>query len=160
MNNILFVCMGNICRSPAAEAILKKKLANTKLDEQFFVDSAGTIDYHTGELPDSRMIDCGNKRGYLLDHHARKFEPKIDFDKFDFIFTMDELNYAAILNWDREKKFYEKIKRITDYCNNFKLNQVPDPYYGDEGDFNHVLNILEDACDGILSCLKNDKPNY
>ncbi|MBK7381089.1 MAG: low molecular weight phosphotyrosine protein phosphatase [Ignavibacteriales bacterium] len=160
MINILFVCMGNICRSPAAEAILKKKLRDSNHGERFFVDSAGTIDYHAGELPDPRMIDCGNKRSYKLDHRARKFSPKIDFDKYDYIFTMDELNYTAIVNWDREKKFSNKIKRITDYCNNFKLNQVPDPYYGDENDFNYVLDILEDVCNGIISSLENDKSNY
>lgn len=145
--------MGNICRSPAAEAILKKKLKDAKLNEQFFIDSAGTIDYHAGELPDYRMIDCGIKRGYILDHRARKFIPKVDFDKFDFIFTMDELNHTTIRNWDSDNKYSKKIKRVTDYCIHFKLDEVPDPYYGGETDFNYVLNILEDACDGILKSL-------
>jgi len=152
--------MGNICRSPAAEAILKKKLKDANLAERFFVDSAGTIDYHTGELPDSRMIDCGNRRGYTLDHHARKFSPQKDFDKFNLIITMDEENHSAIIRWDSENKFCLKVKKAKDYLKNFIVNEVPDPYYGDESDFDKVIDILEDACDGILEELKNDNTQY
>lgn len=157
MKNILFVCMGNICRSPAAEAILKKKLREANLDESFFVDSAGTIDYHAGELPDQRMIQCGKKRGYKLDHYARKFLPQKDFKNFDLIITMDEENYSTIIRWDSENKYQAKVKKAVTYSKNFVVSQVPDPYYGDESDFNYVIDILEDVCDGILDELKNDK---
>lgn len=156
MKNILFVCMGNICRSPAAEAILKKKLKDADLDNKFFVDSAGTIDYHTSELPDPRMIECGSIKGFQLNHRARKFSPQKDFTSFDLIITMDEQNYSTIISLDKENKFSAKVKRATDYCKHFKVISVPDPYYGSEKEFNYVIDILEDVCDGILENLNND----
>lgn len=155
MKKILFVCMGNICRSPAAEAILKKKLQETNLDHKISVDSAGTIDYHTGELPDPRMIRRGSLRGYRLVHRARQFSPQKDFINFDLILTMDEQNYSTIVSLDKGNKFFDKVKRLTDYCKQFNIDSVPDPYYGGDKEFDLVIDILEDAIDELLIRLTN-----
>lgn len=150
---ILFVCMGNICRSPSAEAIMKKLLSQDGLNESVYIDSAGTIDYHAGEFPDERMSKYATNRGLRLDHIARQFNPKSDFDNFDLILTMDHGNYADIKSLDRSGKYTSKIKMVTDYCTIHNVKEVPDPYYGEKENFEQVLNILEDACNGILESL-------
>ena len=100
--------MGNICRSPAAEGIAKKILAEKNLNEIIEIDSAGTIDYHTGESPDTRMIASATKRGYNLNSLARQFDPENDFEHFDYIVTMDDENYEGITSLDRENKYKNK----------------------------------------------------
>ena len=151
---ILFVCLGNICRSPAAEGIMKKKAVGLSIE----VDSAGTAGYHIGTLPDARMRMHAGKRGYTLDSHARKFNPAIDFEKFEMIIAMDEENLRDLQVMDKGKKYGGKLSLMTDYCQKITADEVPDPYYeGPEG-FEHVLDILEDACDGLLKKLKNGPP--
>jgi protein-tyrosine phosphatase len=144
---VLFVCLGNICRSPAAEAILKKYLIDENLQENIYVDSAGTAGYHVGETPDPRMIGYAAKRGFNLDHITRKFNPAKDFVKFDYIITMDN---------DNLNKFSHKLFRMADFCKNIKVDEVPDPYYEGKEGFNNVLDILEDGCKGIIEKLKNE----
>ena len=153
---ILFVCMGNICRSPSAEAIMKKLILQDGLNESTYIDSAGTIDYHSGEFPDERMSKYALNRGLHLDHIARQFNPVSDFDNFDLILTMDHGNYADIKALDESGKYKSKIKMVTDYCTIHNVKEVPDPYYGERENFELVLNILEDACNGILESLKNE----
>lgn len=146
---ILFVCLGNICRSPAAEGIMKKKANGRQIE----VDSAGTAGYHIGDLPDARMRMHAGKRGYTLDSHARKFDPEVDFDRFDIIVAMDHENMADLQRMDKKKRYRDKLSLMSDYCERLIVDEVPDPYYeGPEG-FEHVLDILEDACDGLLKKL-------
>ena len=148
---ILFVCLGNICRSPAAEGIMEKKAVGLPVK----VDSAGTAGYHIGSLPDARMRSHAGKRGYPLMSRARKFNPAVDFEKFDMIIAMDKENLQDLQAMDREKKYRAKLSLMTDYCQRIAADEVPDPYYeGPEG-FEHVLDILEDACDGLLKKLDN-----
>ena len=148
---ILFICLGNICRSPAAEGIMEKKSAGLAIE----VDSAGTAGYHIGALPDARMRAHASKRGYPLNSRARKFNPAVDFGRFDMIIAMDKENLRDLQSMDREKQYSGKLSLMTDYCQRIAADEVPDPYYeGPEG-FEYVLNILEDACDGLLKKLDN-----
>lgn len=156
LKKILFVCMGNICRSPAAEGIFKKLILDNGLEKIIFVDSAGTIDYHSGELPDSRMRKAGADRGYEFNHISRKFNPSFDFDYYDYIFYMDNQNYKDISMLDNQMKYSSKLFPTSAFCKRHKVQSVPDPYYGTIGDFNNVIDILEDGCQGILERLKKE----
>ena len=147
---ILFVCMGNICRSPAAEAIMKKVIADKDLSIQIEVDSAGTIDYHEGEQADPRMVASAGNRGYNIDSIARQFDPKKDFNNFDYIVTMDNDNFADIKSLDYENKYSSKIFRMADYFSNHLYSKIPDPYYSGKDGFELVLDLLEDSTKGLL----------
>ena len=153
---VLFVCLGNICRSPAAEGIMKSILKKNHYDKFIQVDSAGTIAYHTGESPDERMQLSAKKRGYVLDSLARKFNRKRDFINFDYIVAMDNENYSKLLNWDKEANFKRKIYKMTEFSSLKEFDEVPDPYYGGPLGFETVLNILEDACFGLFIKIKED----
>jgi len=153
---ILFVCMGNICRSPAAEGIAKKFLEKKGLDGTIEIDSAGTLDYHEGELPDPRMIKYASKRGYKLDSRARQFNPNNDFDHFDYIVTMDDDNYSEITSLDKKNKYKDKVYRMVSFGNKLKVNEVPDPYYSGSDGFEYVIDILEDSIDGLLKKVEDD----
>lgn len=153
---ILFVCMGNICRSPAAEAVMKKLIADENLSDQFDVDSAGTISYHTGESADSRMISAGAKRGYNVDSIARQFNEKKDFESFDYIVTMDNDNYNNIKYLDDQNKYGNKIFKMADFLENHSSNKIPDPYYRGADGFEYVLDLLEDSTKGLLKKIIND----
>jgi len=153
---ILFVCLGNICRSPAAEAVMTRLLKNNNLVDSVEVDSAGTIDYHEGEPADARMRVYAEKRGYNLNSIARKFNPDTDFEKFDYIITMDNNNFEEIKALDLDNKFTSKIFRMTDFLKNYDEAEIPDPYYGGKEGFENVLDILEDAAAGLLEKLEND----
>ena len=156
MIKVLFVCMGNICRSPAAEGIFKKIVKEANLEDNIEVDSAGTLDYHEGELPDARMRKHALKRGYNLDSHARQFNPKKDFDKFDYIVTMDDDNYAEIIRSDYNKIYRNKIYKMTDFSSDKSVKEVPDPYYGGANGFENVLDILEDSIANFLNKIRSD----
>ena len=135
---ILFVCLGNICRSPAAEGVFKHMLRQRGITGSFEVDSAGTYSGHAGELPDPRMRSHAARRGYLLEHRSRPVRPD-DFEKFDTLRSMADSPEEAA-----------KVKRVTDYCQHYPVDCIPDPYYGGADGFENVLNILEDACEGII----------
>ena len=153
---ILFVCLGNICRSPAAEGVMKKIAGSLPIE----IDSAGTAGYHIGQLPDSRMRSHALKRGYNLQHYARQFNPSSDFEKFDYIIAMDNGNRRDLQMMDRQNQYRHKLSMMTDYCQTMKIDEVPDPYYeGSEG-FEYVLDILEDACGGLLKKLKNESKQH
>lgn len=154
--SILFVCMGNICRSPAAEGIMKHLLRKEKLEDKFEVDSAGTIAYHVGEPPDPRMKKHASRRGYKLDSIARKFDPGKDFEAFDYIIAMDNENYFNLISLDKENMYSQKIYKMTDFCSNISADEVPDPYYGGPAGFENVLDILEDAAQGLLEKVNKD----
>jgi len=146
---ILFVCMGNICRSPSAEAVMNSIIEKNGLSDKIKCDSAGTISYHVGETADERMIRHASKRGYNLNSIARKIQ-HMDLEQFDYIITMDDENYDNVVTLDVDKKYQHKISKMTDYCRDFSANEVPDPYYGGPQGFEYVLDLLEDACAGLL----------
>lgn len=155
MKKVLFVCMGNICRSPAAEGILNNFINQNGLRGRIQVDSAGTIDYHEGELPDPRMIEVASARGYSLNHRARQITKK-DLDNFDYIITMDDHVYNTVLRTDSSKKHNHKIFKMTDFLTELKSDEIPDPYYGTKKDFEHVIDLLEDASKGLLKFIEKD----
>lgn len=151
--HILFVCLGNICRSPAAEGILKKHLKEKKLDDRISVDSAGTSGYHIGDLPDSRMRQHGARRGYKFDSLSRKFT-SLDFDNFDIIIAMDDNNYHNIIRTAPDLESEKKVYRMVDFSLKYGHDHIPDPYYSGADGFELVLDLLEDACEGLINKLE------
>ncbi|WP_299064139.1 low molecular weight protein-tyrosine-phosphatase [uncultured Polaribacter sp.] len=153
MHKILMVCLGNICRSPLAEGILKSKVNKSLV----FVDSAGTAAYHIGNLPDERSIDVAAKYGLdIKNQRARKFVVK-DFDTFDFIYAMDKSNYQNILSLARNRVDTQKVKMILNETQPTKNLSVPDPYYGGNQGFEEVYKMLDQACNVIADNLPKSK---
>jgi protein-tyrosine phosphatase len=146
---LLFVCLGNICRSPSAEGIMNHLVAEADLSHAVSCDSAGTSAYHIGEPPDSRMTAAAKRRGIVLHGQGRQFEPQ-DFEAFDLILAMDRDNYVALKAQDREGKYTDKLKLMCDFCQTYPDKEVPDPYYGGADGFNYVIDLLMDACSGLL----------
>ncbi|MDT0557518.1 low molecular weight protein-tyrosine-phosphatase [Ichthyenterobacterium sp. W332] len=150
MTKILMVCLGNICRSPLAQGILETYLPK----ELFYVDSAGTAAYHIGKQPDYRSIATAKDHNIDISHQsARQFNAK-DFDTFDYIYVMDSSNYNNISHLAKSDKDLKKVSLILDQNPNLQLKDVPDPYYGDRSDFNHVYNVLNSTCQIIAKKLK------
>ncbi len=145
---ILFVCLGNICRSPLADGILRRKLNELKIDVE--VDSCGTIGNHVGEKPDSRMIATAKNRGTDLSFlRARKFS-KSDFQDFDHIFVMDKSNFQDVLSLANSEEEKSKVKMILNEVQENENLEVPDPYYGGQAGFEHVYDLLNEATDCII----------
>ncbi len=152
-HSVLFICLGNICRSPAAEGIMKAMVEERGLGDEFLIDSAGIGGWHVGQLPDSRMRRCGAAHGYRFDSHARQFQ-KSDFGEFDTIVVMDNENYRAITSMASSNEDRRKLVRMADFLSHHReYTTIPDPYYGDETDFELVISLLEDALEGLLSYL-------
>jgi protein-tyrosine phosphatase len=149
---ILFVCLGNICRSPAAEGVFLHQLAREGLDDHFVVDSAGTGGWHVGKPADSRMRTAAARRGIALPSRARQLEPA-DLTAFDRILTMDADNLArvrALASQLGPTSGLARIEPMVRHCRRFRAGEVPDPYYGGPEGFEQVLDLLEDACSGLL----------
>ncbi|MEM7793130.1 MAG: low molecular weight protein-tyrosine-phosphatase [Cyanobacteria bacterium P01_C01_bin.118] len=146
---LLFVCLGNICRSPSAENIMNYLLEQRGLQQQVSCDSAGTSSYHIGSPPDSRMTAAAKKRGIKLVGRARQFTVD-DFDRFDLILAMDDSNYRNIMSLASSEQHGHKVKRMCEFCREYPDREVPDPYYGGADGFDYVIDLLLDACDGLL----------
>jgi protein-tyrosine phosphatase len=148
-HRVLFVCLGNICRSPAGEIIFRKLAQNAGREAEFEVDSAGTIGHHQGALPDSRMSQALERKGFTVSGRARRIEAR-DLETFDLIVTMDESNLADVRKMDAEARFHSKIRPLVSFCRSHDDLRVPDPYYGGQRGFDHVIELLQDGCGGIL----------
>jgi len=146
---VLFVCLGNICRSPSAEAVMKKLVELEDLENLIEVDSAGTINYHEGEPADQRMLKHAEKRGYKLDHLAREFNLKTDFNYSDYIVTMDNNNYYDIVSLDSRNQYSNKIFKLSQFAVDINFEEVPDPYYGGPQSFELALELIENAAQGL-----------
>ena len=149
---ILFVCLGNICRSACAEAVMKKVVAERGLAADFEIDSAGLISFHAGEQADPRMRQHAAERGINITSIARKITTA-DFSHFDYIIGMDDDNIRRLLDIAPDESSRQKISKMSDYCRTFRTNSVPDPYYGGPKDFELVLDLLDDACNGLIDNL-------
>ncbi len=149
---ILFVCLGNICRSSTAEGVMLKLIEEAGLEHAFEIDSAGILSYHQGELPDSRMRAHAARRGYHLVHRSRPVRTE-DFYHFDIILGMDDRNIADLNDRAPGPDEQKKIRRMTEFCTHIPADHVPDPYYGGAEGFEYVIDILEDACRGLLTFL-------
>ncbi|WP_231477614.1 low molecular weight protein-tyrosine-phosphatase [Prevotella sp. HUN102] len=159
---ILFICLGNICRSPAANAVMQKMVDDAGLSARFLIDSAGIGNWHVGELPDKRMRNHGFKRGYQVNHIARQFDARTDFEAFDYIIVMDEDNYKNINRMSQSDKEKKQVIRMIDYITEHpEATSVPDPYYGEGKDFDYALDLIEDGCRGLLQrlCESESTPN-
>lgn len=156
MTKILFICLGNICRSPMAEAIMRKLVEDRGLSSEYEIDSAGLIGYHEGEGADPRMKAHARRHGYILTHRSRPVRA-IDFELFDLIVSMDDSNWDRLHRLAPSLEAEEKIVRMTDYCQTHVIDHVPDPYYGGAQGFENVIDILEDACAGLLNELENQR---
>ncbi|XP_057548981.1 uncharacterized protein LOC130827318 [Amaranthus tricolor] len=158
--SVLFVCLGNICRSPAAEGVFRNLVKNRQLESNFNIDSAGTINYHEGNPADSRMRSAAKRRGIEITSISRPIKPS-DFTDFDLILAMDNSNRSDICEaYDRWREKYnlpagadKKVKLMCSYCKKHNETEVPDPYYGGQQGFEKVLDLLEDACESLLDII-------
>lgn len=154
--NVLFVCLGNICRSPSAEAVFKDVLSKNDLSDSFLVDSAGTSGFHAGEKADPRMRETALKRGFEISSISRQFISE-DFKNFDFIIGMDDSNIANMSRLCQDQEDANKLFKMTDFASNQDYDHVPDPYYGGAEGFDLVMDLLDDCCKGLLKHIKNEK---
>lgn len=151
---ILFVCLGNICRSPAAEAMLQMLVERNGLTDVVEVDSAGTYGGHAGEAADSRMRRAAAARGIDIPHRSRKVREE-DFDRFDYILAMDDNNYETLFRLAPDRAAQQKIYRFRDYLRHHPdWSYIPDPYYEGHEGFELVLDLLEDGCATLLEELQ------
>lgn len=151
--SVLFVCLGNICRSPAAEGIFRDIIEKRNESDRFEIDSAGLYGGHAGDLPDRRMRVHAFQRGYNLVHRARPVRES-DFSRFDLILSMDDSNYSRLRALAPTADDENKVMRMTDFCRHHPgADHVPDPYYEGAEGFEIVLDLLEDACAGLADDL-------
>ena len=149
---ILMVCLGNICRSPLAEGVLRHLAAQRGID--LVVDSAGTADYHVGDAPDHRARACAKRHGIDIDQlRGRQVEAR-DFHRFDLLLAMDRSNEHDLLRLAPDPTLATKVKMIMDFARDSAVDEVPDPYYGPDDGFEHVYELLVDACNGSLDELQ------
>ncbi|MDA8020931.1 MAG: low molecular weight phosphotyrosine protein phosphatase [Thermoanaerobaculia bacterium] len=151
--SVLFVCMGNICRSPAGEGLFCAHLEENGLEDSVHVDSAGTIAYHTGNPPDPRMRRAAERRGYVLGGAARQVREN-DLSEFDLVVAMDRENLADLQRLaDRAGGGHDRLRLLTDFTTDSQPIDVPDPYYGGDQGFETVLDMIESACPALLDTL-------
>ena len=155
MSQVLFVCLGNICRSPAAEAVMNKLIEKNDLSEKISCDSAGTSSYHVGGPADSRMRKVAQQRGFDITSISRQINYN-DLDQFDYIIAMDQSNYYDIRAIDRKTDYLDKIFQLKDFCLQHQITGVPDPYYGGQEGFDLVIDILEDGCQELLNKIRSE----
>lgn len=150
---VLFVCMGNICRSPTAEGVFRRVLADRAPDLEVEIDSAGTHSYHIGNPPDRRAIEAARRRGIDLSPLRARQVSREDFERFDLILAMDEENLEE-LRRRADARYHERIRLMMEFAPDAPLRHVPDPYYGGASGFEQVLDLLEQAAEGLIAELR------
>lgn len=159
MTKVLFVCMGNICRSPSAEGVFRHLVDEAGLSDVVGVDSAGTHDFHIGEAPDARAQASARKRGYDISHCVARQITQDDFREFDLILAMDWENLSA-LQQRCPRAYHHKLMLLMRFANEFEEATIPDPYYGGVDGFGKVLDYIEDACQGVLELVRKRALQY
>lgn len=154
MTAVLFVCLGNICRSPAAEGILRHLAAQDPKFSTLHIESCGLGDWHIGQLPDLRMREFSKARGFILSSRAQRFRPSY-FDRFDYILAADKEVLHSLYQFARTPAQKSKIHLMTEFSTTYKNEDVPDPYYSGDAGFELVLDMLEDSCAGLLNHLRS-----
>ena len=149
---VLFVCMGNICRSPTAEAVFRHYVENAGLSEHIRIDSAGTHDYHIGEPPDARTHRAAEQRGYDMSGLRGRQVETADFERFDYVLAMDRANLAILQRLAQQRGGDPQL--FLEYAKHHKEREVPDPYYGGADGFERVLDMVEDAAEGLLQHIR------
>ena len=153
MKKLLFICLGNICRSPAGEAVMQSLVEEAGLSDQIYCDSAGTWAWHSGERADARMRSHATKRGVDIKSIARQFQVD-DFEEFDYLICMDKSNYTNVTALDPNGKFRHKVFMMTEFDKARNEQEVPDPYFGGEEGFELVLDMVEAHCRKLLNRVK------
>ncbi|HCJ51801.1 MAG TPA: phosphotyrosine protein phosphatase [Gallionella sp.] len=153
--SVLFVCMGNICRSPTAEAVFRHYVENAELSASIQIDSAGTHDYHIGHAPDARAQQAAQQRGYDMSNLRGRQVDSLDFERFDYILAMDKAN-LAILQYLAPRGCKKQVGLFLDYARHYRVREVPDPYYGGAQGFELVLDMVEDAAQGLLQHIRQN----
>ena len=154
MKRILFLCMGNICRSPAGHCVLQHLVNEAGLEDQFEIESAGTIGFHAGGPPDARMQKSMRARGIPVIGRSRQLVVA-DLEHYDLILAMDLDNFKDVSALDSSGKYHQKIQLFCDYCREHSETEVPDPYYGGDQGFEQVMDLIEDGCRNLLKQLAN-----
>ena len=147
---VLFVCSGNICRSPTADGVFRHLIVQAGLQNKVLVDSAGTLDYHVGSPPDRRSVRAAARRGYEIGALRARELAIADYADFDYLLAMDR-EHLAIMQSSAPPEYQEKIALMLDFSDRYRGNEVPDPYYGGPQGFEHVLDLIEDGATGLLS---------
>jgi protein-tyrosine phosphatase len=153
VTRVLFVCLGNICRSPTAEGVVRHLIRERGLEDEIEIDSAGTGGWHVGHPPDERATAAADRRGIVLDGSARRFDPGSDFDRFDLVLAMDEENRRDLLALAPDDEARAKVRLFREFDPASRGDgdlDVPDPYYGGEQGFEHVLDLVDAAARGLL----------
>lgn len=153
MTAVLFVCLGNICRSPAAEAILRHQAIKDERTKELHIRSCGLGSWHLGHLPDARMQEVAKRRGINMFSRAQQFQAEF-FDRFDYILAADNEVLNVLYQYAPNPEHKSKLHLITAFSSSYKGQEVPDPYYGGEAGFELVLDMLEDSCEGLLQQIK------
>ncbi|MCX7554106.1 low molecular weight phosphotyrosine protein phosphatase [Marinicella sp. S1101] len=156
MKKILFICMGNICRSPSAEAVFQQLVNEQGLAADFVIDSAGTHSYHVGAKPDPRSMQAAKKRGIQMQHLRARQVQSEDYQRFDFLITMDDANRSNLASMFPQHS-QEKVYAMLSFSERNDLDEVPDPYYGSGDGFELVLDLLQDASKGLLNFLRQSE---
>ena len=151
--SVLFVCLGNICRSPTAEVVFRDRVKAAGLEELILIDSAGTGDWHIGRAPDPRTQEAAAGRGYDMSSLRARQVSAADFDKFDVVLAMDNANLADLQAMQPADSAVI-LKRFLDYATDTSIREVPDPYYGGQDGFAQVLNLVEEGSEGLLEALR------
>jgi len=153
MKRILFLCMGNICRSPAGHCVFQHLVDQAEVSDQFEIDSAGIIGFHAGEAPDERIQESMRSRNIPVIGKARQLKV-VDLDYYDLILAMDKENLKNAQKLDPSGKLHHKIRLFCEYCTEHDETEVPDPYYGGKSGFEQVLDLIEDGCANLLKVLR------
>ena len=149
MISVLFVCLGNICRSPAAEGILRDLATKNANAKDLHVKSCGLGSWHVGQLPDARMQEAAQRRGLILSSRAQEIQPEF-LDHFDYILAADHKVLNVLYQFAKTPEHKSKLQLITAFSRSYPNQEIPDPYYGGDAMFDLVLDMLEDACEGLL----------